>query len=226
MSTKVILNVYDLHKGNDYGYHVGLGLFHSGVEINGKEYSFGGHEYSFTGVFEVTPQCAVGVKFRESVVMGETTLPQRDIQDIIDELSSEFTGDSYHPINRNCNTFSNELIQRILKKPIPGYVNRLANMGSYLACLVPPAMHLLGIVPPPPTAAQASATSSQQGSAVVSGTDSQNDPFEPFPGKGQFLTESEVLMEISEEERRERAAAAAYKRIHQTTSSGPASNHL
>jgi hypothetical protein len=35
------LNVYDLHDSNQYLYALGMGVFHSGVEINGTEWSFG-----------------------------------------------------------------------------------------------------------------------------------------------------------------------------------------
>lgn len=43
--TKVYLNVYDLHPDmNRYAYAVGFGLYHSGVEISGTEYTFAGSE--------------------------------------------------------------------------------------------------------------------------------------------------------------------------------------
>lgn len=38
----VIVNVYDLAPGNKYTYGCGLGIFHSGVEVYGVEYAFGG----------------------------------------------------------------------------------------------------------------------------------------------------------------------------------------
>jgi len=36
MTFPVYLNVYDLHKYNDYGYFFGIGAFHSGVEFLGR----------------------------------------------------------------------------------------------------------------------------------------------------------------------------------------------
>eukprot|EP01115_Flamella_aegyptia_P001193 TRINITY_DN119266_c0_g1_i1.p2 TRINITY_DN119266_c0_g1~~TRINITY_DN119266_c0_g1_i1.p2 ORF type:complete len:60 (-),score=9.28 TRINITY_DN119266_c0_g1_i1:34-213(-) len=54
--TKIILNVYDLAAVNDYGHQLGFGVYHSGVEIDGVEWSFGGHEFSSTGVFTCSPR--------------------------------------------------------------------------------------------------------------------------------------------------------------------------
>ena len=40
----VILNVYDLSPQNKYTYCCGLGIYHSGVEVYGVEYAFGGKQ--------------------------------------------------------------------------------------------------------------------------------------------------------------------------------------
>lgn len=41
---EVIVHVYDLSPVNDYSYDFGVGAFHSGVEVMGTEYTYGGHE--------------------------------------------------------------------------------------------------------------------------------------------------------------------------------------
>lgn len=38
----VTVNVYDLGDFNGYLTWFGVGIFHSGVEVHGKEYAFGG----------------------------------------------------------------------------------------------------------------------------------------------------------------------------------------
>jgi len=38
---EVFLNVYDLHENNDTFYPIGLGFYHSGVQIGRDEYTFG-----------------------------------------------------------------------------------------------------------------------------------------------------------------------------------------
>ncbi len=71
----VFCNVYDLSPANDYGWSVGIGAFHSGIEVYGVEYSFG----SGGGVFASTPKEAGGAKFREGIPLGEIFISERGI---------------------------------------------------------------------------------------------------------------------------------------------------
>ena len=40
-NNEVYLNVYDLNDNNEYLYHIGLGFYHTGVQIGREEYTFG-----------------------------------------------------------------------------------------------------------------------------------------------------------------------------------------
>jgi len=214
---QVFLNVYDLHHSNDYSYYIGIGIFHSGVEINGREYSYGGHEYSYSGVFDIVPRTASGAKFRESISLGHTRLSKTELERIIDDLSDQFTGNSYHPLTRNCNTFSNELCLRVLNRGIPGYVNRLANLGSVMSCLIPHyGLQYLGIAPP-----TTGTTDDDKNDDDDSDSGPKTYSFKAFSGIGNVLVGEDTIVVgsvdphagLSDEARRERAANAAYKRL-------------
>ena len=59
-ATKVLLNIYDLSPNNDYLFPIGMGLHHSGVEITGREYSYG----SQGGIYDGPPKDAGGARYR------------------------------------------------------------------------------------------------------------------------------------------------------------------
>ena len=100
---------------NDYTTSIGLGVYHSGVEVYGVEYAYGGHPYPYSGVFEIPPRGADELgeqyKFRQSVQLGYTDFTVREVEKIVDELGKEFRGDRYHLVNKNCNHFSGNLTQ-------------------------------------------------------------------------------------------------------------------
>jgi deubiquitinase DESI2 len=56
----VVVNVYDLTPQNNVMYWMGVGVYHTGVEVHGIEYAFGGHDYDLSGVFATNPREAPG----------------------------------------------------------------------------------------------------------------------------------------------------------------------
>jgi hypothetical protein len=49
---------------------------------------------------------------------------------MLDKIKERFPGNSYHVIRKNCNTFTNCFAEALLHKPIPAWVNRMANMAK------------------------------------------------------------------------------------------------
>ncbi|KAL0756890.1 hypothetical protein Bca101_094558 [Brassica carinata] len=137
----VYLNVYDLTPMNAYGYWLGLGVFHSGVEVHGVEYAFGAHEYPSTGIFEVEPKKCPGFTFRKSILVGKTDKCARDVRVYMEKLAEEYRGNKYNLISRNCNHFCNEVCVKLTQKPIPRWVNRLARLGVLCNCVLPPRLN-------------------------------------------------------------------------------------
>ncbi|KAG4188474.1 hypothetical protein ERO13_A08G167300v2 [Gossypium hirsutum] len=139
------LNVYDLTPINNYLYWFGIGIYHSGIEVHGLEYGFGAHEYPTSGVFEVEPRSCPGFIFRRSIVLGSTNLSRSEFRSLMEQLSQKYHGDTYHLIAKNCNHFTNEVCMQLTGKPIPGWVNRLAQLGSFCNCLLPESIQVTAV---------------------------------------------------------------------------------
>jgi len=103
-------------------------------ELNTHSVATKAHTREF---FKIPPRTCPNARFNQTVILGKTTKSGREIQAILDELSTKFVGNSYHLLNRNCNHFSNEFSNRILGKGIPSWVNRLAWAGSWFQCFLP-----------------------------------------------------------------------------------------
>jgi len=134
--TSVILNIYDLPdltKVNKCTMFLGLGAFHSGVEVYGEEYSYGFPE----GIYNVEPKTAPYVRYHSSIYLGEAPYSEEEVLDIIEQLEIEFTGESYHAITKNCNHFTDAFCLRLVKRGIPDYINRLAKIAKPISLIVP-----------------------------------------------------------------------------------------
>lgn len=135
----VKLNIYDMYWTNDYTTTIGLGVFHTGVEVYGREFAFGGHPYPLSGIFEIYPRDIddLGPQFRykETIELDVTDLPEEDVSKVVECLGKKYPGDGYHLIHKNCNHFAEELVQILCNKPIPSWINRLASAGARLPFL-------------------------------------------------------------------------------------------
>ncbi|KAI8544224.1 hypothetical protein RHMOL_Rhmol08G0279300 [Rhododendron molle] len=136
-SAPVYLNVYDLTSINGYAYWLGLGAYHSGVQVHGIEYAFGAHEYPTTGIFEGEPMQCDGFTFRKAILIGWTEKGPLEVRGVMEELAQVYKGSAYNLITKNCNHFCNDACVRLTGNPIPSWVNRLARIGLFCNCIVP-----------------------------------------------------------------------------------------
>lgn len=136
----VTLHVYDLGTGgkiagvNIFCRAIGTGAFHAGVEVYGKEWSFGGGSNgpSGTGVFCCAPQGCDSHSYREGIFMGNTLMSKSEVTKAIKELADQWPGDEYDLLRHNCCHFSDTLSVRLGVGHVPSWVTSLAGVGAML----------------------------------------------------------------------------------------------
>ena len=132
MVLEVRVNVYDLpnaQRTNGYLVGLGLGLFHSGVEINGAEYSF-----SPAGVCRAPPRLPEYGTFKEQLQFGTFAGSMNDLQLVLERLrTGTFRAGQYDLIHLNCNSFSDALVFELTRQHLPEWVNRAASIASSVA---------------------------------------------------------------------------------------------
>eukprot|EP00600_Ochromonadales_sp_CCMP1393_P003393 CAMPEP_0174990440 /NCGR_PEP_ID=MMETSP0004_2-20121128/21322_1 /TAXON_ID=420556 /ORGANISM="Ochromonas sp., Strain CCMP1393" /LENGTH=249 /DNA_ID=CAMNT_0016244047 /DNA_START=71 /DNA_END=820 /DNA_ORIENTATION=+ len=122
----ILLKVYDLHQSNSILHTVGTGFYHTGVEVNGYEFSF-----SESGVVRTRPSLPQFGELRDSIVMGTYTEGMTGIYSIISNLRNDrFQPGSYDVVTLNCNHFSDSFCVATVNTHIPVWVNRMAEIGS------------------------------------------------------------------------------------------------
>ena len=99
----VILHIYSIsERVNRFSFKVGLGLYHTAVEVYGQEQAFFGHPFKFSGIVSTVPK-ASGYTYLEGLEMGKTTMGKRQIGNDLKELGRLFTGSSYHLLQNKYN---------------------------------------------------------------------------------------------------------------------------
>ncbi|GLT44998.1 hypothetical protein SLA2020_188660 [Shorea laevis] len=193
IETNVVLNVYDLTPLNNYTYWFGFGIFHSGIEVHGKEYGFGAHNFPVSGVFEVEPRSCPGFIFRCSIPLGHIKIAPSAFRMFVEGAASEYHGDTYHLISKNCNHFTDEISHRLTGKHIPGWVNRLAQLGSLCSCLLPESLQVTAVTQLPEYH-----ECTENGSEPLSGTTPRQsiEIYDAYPEK-QLLSPLSEAMDVT-----------------------------
>ncbi|KAJ4956006.1 hypothetical protein NE237_012789 [Protea cynaroides] len=142
--TDVILHIYDVTNSGSvktnntitqinkiFKDRIGLGgIFHSAVQVYGdEEWSFGFCENG-TGVFNCPPSKNPMYTYRECITLGKTNLSIFKVNQILRELKTEWPGNSYDLLSKNCNHFCDVFCERLGVPKLPAWVNRFANAGD------------------------------------------------------------------------------------------------
>lgn len=125
----LLLNVYVPQKGQSSV--MGMGIYHSGVEMFGVEYCFNGGDTSSTGVCSQVPHVAPpgsDWKYDKTVDLGPINCNKDAAMRMLEETKKDFAANTYHLVARNCNNFSGCIAER-LGCSVPTWLNRAAEMG-------------------------------------------------------------------------------------------------
>ncbi|KNC46960.1 uncharacterized protein AMSG_03393 [Thecamonas trahens ATCC 50062] len=108
------------------------GAFHAGIEVRGKEWSFGRADPdsdippSATGVFAVEPRLHPMHRYRCTVYLGQTSAGWLRVRRLISQLKDEFCCGDYHLLRNNCVDFCAAAAAALGVAPPPEWVNRWA----------------------------------------------------------------------------------------------------
>ena len=203
IGAQVTLHVYDLNPAaNAWLYPLGLGAYHTGVEVHGTEWSFGGNkdlgESMQTGVFTCSPGTAgidQGARYRCALPMGTTSFSFQAVDALISRMKPQFLARDYDLIHNNCNSFCNALLLELTGQALPSWINRLSSYAKCCPCFFP----------------------SSRGNSSLSSS-RPADGFVAFKGSGYRLdtvsqSEPQTAKVLSAAERRELIAKATASRL-------------
>eukprot|EP00440_Ansanella_granifera_P025691 gb/GFBE01027898.1/.p1 GENE.gb/GFBE01027898.1/~~gb/GFBE01027898.1/.p1 ORF type:complete len:258 (+),score=25.27 gb/GFBE01027898.1/:1-774(+) len=132
---RVLVRVYDLGQTLFTRWHNKLtkdyGAFHTGVEVYGREWSFGMTLDDFSsGITSGIPGKNTDHAFRETLSMGYTRCSPREVGQILEDMKRDWRGTTYNVLSKNCHNFSDAFCARLGVARLPSWVNTLASTGA------------------------------------------------------------------------------------------------
>jgi len=115
----VALNVYSVGHNefllnvNELLYQAGTGIFHAGLEIHNKEWSFGAGEGVGSGIRECRPTKDPGHLHYKTITMGKVKLSPLDVSRILEGMSGHWQKSSYNIVDKNCCHFVDEFLKEL-----------------------------------------------------------------------------------------------------------------
>ena len=143
----VYLNIYHLSFVNFILQIFGIGLYHTTIEVQDLEYSFGSTNEEVAGIFtNKAGTLSTRLRLKETVYLGNTLYNTYTIYKLLSNQYSYWLGSSYDPFVKNCNHFSKFFARLILNHQViyPDYVNRLSKYGMMFTSFYPPIKRLYG----------------------------------------------------------------------------------
>mmetsp|Transcript_67003 Transcript_67003/g.132105 ORF Transcript_67003/g.132105 Transcript_67003/m.132105 type:complete len:343 (-) Transcript_67003:15-1043(-) len=103
----------------------GTGIFHCGVEVHNREWSFGED-----GVYDTPPKKCGGHTYCDSIFMGLTTLTVLETLRLLQALEQMWLKAGYDLLTRNCCHFSSSFCALLGVGHLPKWLTSLADAGA------------------------------------------------------------------------------------------------
>jgi len=138
MPNQVLVNVYEVNGFKHMHKLTALkeapigGAMHAGVEVYGREWSYGGGAGSGSGIVCDMPRTNKQHRFRETIVLPQTPLTQSQVVHVIGSLLERWPAEEYHWLHRNCLAFANELCELLGVGRLPAWIDRFARGAGAL----------------------------------------------------------------------------------------------
>ncbi|KAG8955891.1 hypothetical protein FRC04_006338 [Tulasnella sp. 424] len=127
MGHPIKLYVYDLSNGMARNMSFQLtgkqidGIWHTSVVVFGREVYYGPYNAG-PGIQVVVPGQSHHGRPLKIEDMGETDLDEDTFWEYISEIQAEYTGDKYHLLDFNCNSFTNDCVGFLTGRSIPSWI--------------------------------------------------------------------------------------------------------
>jgi hypothetical protein len=136
--TKIVsINIYELHpKANRFLSRIGIGLYHSGVVIGNREWTFGpfiNNQTNENGIYSIPPGL-FNEFHKTTLIIGQIDINEFDLTCIINKFRHQFLSSEYELIINNCNDFTKVFCREICNYDVPNWINRAAKISSIFYC--------------------------------------------------------------------------------------------
>lgn len=105
--------------------HFGTGIFHCGVEVHNKEWSF-----DEDGVYASPPKGCQGHTYCDTIFMGNTTMTMPEIMMLLQKLNRMWLDAGYDLLTRNCCHWASSFCSLLGVGHLPKWLTSLADAGA------------------------------------------------------------------------------------------------
>lgn len=123
----VFLNIYYLNSYSYYLQILGLGMYHTTIEVHDIEFSYGLQLKDDSSGISIRKRGELNLQIKERIFLGYSFYNKSTINNIISLFEKEWEGEEYDPFSKNCYFFCYFFSEKITykKSDFPSYLNYL-----------------------------------------------------------------------------------------------------